>query len=273
MAVFNTLTANIWFKYLGGVAGGIGNNWNGSPGGNPGYVITNNALDGIDMSGAQIPFVNGNHNTKQPLFLTVQGAAGNITVNMGQFPSFAEDPPPGYFPGWPDAYGNPDSFDAASAQGSATLLNPWSVDFPSTEGLMQSRTGHEIGNFYFEITHNFNTLFAGGIGGGVARANPELNFWLGSPCAFNGADSNGGAAYFGGNLGSGFVAQAGVNGVSLSPPLGPADTGAIFGVAVSVFPGPAALIPVGFQPIALKCFPCDAGLYAKRAMRAFRNSG
>lgn len=264
MAVPNSPTCKLWATLI--VIASPNDfqvpNWNNGAG-VPDLRARLQAQGGVDYSGAVIP---GPPNTLCPkLYLTGQGVQGSVIYNFG--PDFKGEPPEGFFPGWPtEDFAGFSSMDPATKQGSATPTGNF-VDYPSTFGMIQSKDGHRHGNFYFEFTHNFNTFFAGNLGAGVARFMPDLNFW--SNAQFGAGDDNAGVKVANGNLGSGFAEGVQANGGAVLP-LGVNGTnGTTFGVAVTILPPPAILIPSDFHPVSMNCVPCQPLFPGSKVWKAF----
>jgi hypothetical protein len=268
MAVGQTLTTNLWAAIVFRDGTPYSPLWQGLPAAFPGYVITNNASDGADFSGDNIPYPSGTPPGLQtarrtPLYLTVQGNACVIKVNTGQ-DKFVLTPPGGYFPGWPDFSGFPNPLDASSIVGDVSLETPYIANFTGG-GLIQTGVARSIGNFYVEYTIVGTDVFSTSYGVGIGRQRPVLDSWLANN-GFSGTDTNGGAGVVA-SVDGNFV---GANGTPLYNIGGGAaapgsDLNMTIGVAISIFPPPAVFVPYDVHPIALKCFPCDGILATRKA--------
>lgn len=239
-------------------------NWNGNSS-FPDYRPRLEARGPVDFSGLFIPGPPNQLGVK--LYVTVQGVGGSCAYNFGQG-VFLGPVPAGFYPGWPtEDFTGFTQLDATTGQGSAVLIGPDQVDFPTVFGLMQSIDGHRAGNFYFEYTHIFNTLDAGNIGAGVSRRGLELDFW--SNAQYNVSDTNGGGKVANGNLANGFLSNIQANGNPKQDLDIGGTNGVTFGVAVSIIPPPGILIPADLHPVSMNCVPCQPIFPGDKVWKAF----
>lgn len=195
----------------------------------------------------------------QPLFATVCGSGdASIAINWGQALFGGGGPqnlivPAGFFPGWPQANGQADNFNPASIQGSAQPVAGLGVNFPDTPGSVQSATGYQGGQFYWEYQLAGYDLFSTSLGMGLQRAGGDLNFQFGGE--FNASDANGGAIVNGGNLGNGFEVSVLANGATVLSDFLVAGEGATMGIAVAILTS-VNFIPALFTSVKLPCVPC-----------------
>lgn len=273
MAQGQTLTCMLWAAIIDQNGIPQSPRWNGDPDAYPGYIVTGTAKGGANFAGDQIPYPSPPPSglftpPRTPLFLTLTGSTCAIKINTGQ-DQFAisngtfgkgGSVPGGYFPGWPDQGGRPAQLDVDTIVEPATLNTPYIVNFPGpVAGSVQVGFPHSIGNFYVEYTMTNTTTESEQYGAGIARAGVAFPYL--STYEFSVDDSNGGAGVNGDLV----LANGNEVGFDISNG-GIVGHNTIVGLAISIFPPPAVLVPVDFHPLALKCTPCD-GILARRAQR------
>lgn len=204
-------------------------------------------IGGIPFSSPFVPGV--------PLALIANGT-GDAQLALNGGPGFAwRNAPPFGYTLWPNAF-----FDPATAQGSATLNNPFRpdlVDFPAIPGLIETIGSSQAGAYYFEYTITGLDLFSNSMGVGIGRRAPQLPSWFGGG-QFSPSDTYGGVQVDGG-FNNTWKVRVSSNGVFQLELSGVSDAvGVILAVAVLITETspPAHYTPQGFDAVSLVCVPC-----------------